>query len=101
MRCCLMCRGFNESLHSLCPDRKFTTKLSSAGLVYFHFGHQVLAELTGTTADDKLVQTLYDKVYENFIEEVDGIDNGIDPCSEKPRLVTEDQLFISSQHILL
>jgi len=72
-------------MQSLCPDKKFTTKLSSAGLVYFHFGHQVIAELTGRAADDRVVHTLFDKIYENFIEEVDGIDNGIDPYPEKPR----------------
>jgi len=80
-----MYRGFNESLHSLCPEKKFTTKLSSAGLVYFHFGHEVIATLTGRATHDKEVHMLFDKIYENFVEEVDGIDNGIDPYPEKPR----------------
>jgi len=45
----------------------------------------VIGELTGRPADDRVVCTLYDKVYENFVEEVDGIDSGIDPYPEKPR----------------
>ena len=83
--CLELCREFNESMKSLCPSKKWTTKLSSAGLVYFHFGHNVIAEVTGRAADDYVVKTLFDKVYENFVEEVDGIDNGIDPYPEKPR----------------
>jgi len=72
-------------MQSLRTGSKFTTKLSSAGLVYVHFGHRVIAELTGRHADDSVVQTLFDKIYENFIEEVDGIDNGIDQYPETPR----------------
>ena len=72
-------------MKSLCPSKKWTTKLSSAGLVYFHFGHNVIAEVTGRSADDAVVKMLFDKVYENFVEEVDGIDNGIDLYPEKPR----------------
>ena len=72
-------------MKSLSTSKKWTTKLSSAGLVYFHFGHNVIAELTGRSADDHVVKTLFDKIYENFVEEVDGIDNGIDPYPEKPR----------------
>jgi len=83
--CVDMYRGFSESMNSLSPDKKWTTKLSSAGLVYYHFGHRVIAALTGRTGDDCVVQTLFDKIYENFVEEVDGIDNGVDPYPEKPR----------------
>ena len=81
----MLCREFNESMQSLRPASRFTTKLSSAGLVYCHFGHQLIAELTDRPADDLVVQTLFDKLYENFIEEVDAIDNGIDQYPEKPR----------------
>lgn len=28
---------------------------------------------------------IYDKVYENFVEEVDAVDNGIDVCEGEPR----------------
>ena len=83
-------------MHSLCPDKKWITKLSSAGLVYYHFGQQVIAELTGQLADQQLVSTLYDKVYENFIEEVDAIDNGIDAYPEKPRLTADYIAFAAN-----
>ena len=38
------------------------TKLSSAGLIYLHFGHKLLAQLLGTSEEDGMVGTLYDKV---------------------------------------
>ena len=80
-----MCRDFTESMNSLCSSKKWTTKLSSAGLVYYHYGHRVIAEITNNAAEERVVHALFNKVYENFVEEVDGIDNGIDPYPEKPR----------------
>jgi uncharacterized UPF0160 family protein len=32
-----------------------------------------------------VVEVVYDKVYENFVEEVDAIDNGINATDEEPR----------------
>ena len=93
-----MFRDFNESMKSLCPSKKWTTKLSSAGLVYFHFGHNVIAELTSRSADDPVVKMLFDKMYANFVEEVDGIDNGIDPHPEKPRWIRRCELAFSSMN---
>ncbi|XP_056108507.1 UPF0160 protein MYG1, mitochondrial [Rhinichthys klamathensis goyatoka] len=70
-------RCFAESFHSLCPEKPWVTKLSSAGLVYLHFGRRVLAALTKMEEDDTRLEVLYDKMYENFVEEVDAVDNGI------------------------
>jgi uncharacterized UPF0160 family protein len=61
------------------------TKLSSAGLVYLHFGRHILGQLLGLPANDPVVEVVYDKVYENFVEEVDAIDNGINATDEEPR----------------
>jgi len=56
------------------------TKLSSAGLVYKYFGKEVIGNLTRAQgANEDIVDILYNKVYEGFIEHVDGIDNGIEP----------------------
>nr|XP_057911704.1 UPF0160 protein MYG1, mitochondrial [Doryrhamphus excisus] len=78
-------RTFAETFHSLCPDKPWVTKLSSAGLVYLHFGRQLLAQLTQLKEDDKQLEVLYDKLYENFVEEVDAIDNGISQCDGEAR----------------
>ncbi|XP_039718127.1 MYG1 exonuclease isoform X1 [Pteropus medius] len=79
-------RSFTETMSSLSPGKPWQTKLSSAGLIYLHFGHKLLAQLLGTSEEDSMVATLYDKMYENFVEEVDAVDNGISQWEEgKPR----------------
>ena len=71
---------------------KFSTKLSSAGLVYAYYGKAVISQLTGIAKDSPKMDLLYEKVsahlhnliiimyvevYEKFVEEFDGIDNGV------------------------
>uniref|UniRef100_A0A8I3P0P9 MYG1 exonuclease n=1 Tax=Canis lupus familiaris TaxID=9615 RepID=A0A8I3P0P9_CANLF len=81
-------RSFTETMSSLSPGKRWQTKLSSAGLVYLHFGHKLLAQLLGTSEEDSMVGTIYDKMYENFVEEVDAVDNGISQWEEgEPRYV--------------
>lgn len=53
------------------------TRLSSAGLVYMHFGRAIIAQHTGLPLDHEDVSLLYEKLYESFIEAVDANDNGI------------------------
>lgn len=76
-------------------DAKHTvTKLSSAGLVYKHFGREVLHEvLSANLHTVKLepkpdvsdaVNTIYERVYDKFVQAVDGNDNGVNAYSEKP-----------------
>ena len=56
-------RPFNGTMHSLTDGRKeWYTKLSSAGLVYLHFGERVIAQLLSLPQEDKAVQVIYDKV---------------------------------------
>ncbi|KAL7895690.1 metal-dependent protein hydrolase [Trichoderma sp. TUCIM 5745] len=71
-------RGFTTTF----PGKN--TKLSSAGLVYMHFGRDLIAqsirqsEASAAAADSSSdVELLYNKIYENFIEAVDAHDNGI------------------------
>ncbi|XP_075447934.1 MYG1 exonuclease [Ascaphus truei] len=78
-------RSFSESMHSLHPDKPWATKLSSAGLVYAHFGSQILAAILGTEEGDPIIPVLYDKMYENFVEEIDAVDNGISQSDGEQR----------------
>ncbi|XP_040395342.1 MYG1 exonuclease isoform X1 [Cygnus olor] len=78
-------RSFAQSMHSLQPSKPWTTKLSSAGLVYCHFGTQILANLLGQPEDGPVVTALYDKLYENFVEEIDAVDNGVAQTDGEPR----------------
>lgn len=62
------------------------TKLSSAGLVYLHFGLPIISQVTGLATDSDSAKLLYEKIYSNFIEAFDANDNGIsayDPAALK------------------
>lgn len=63
-------RGFT----TVFPGRN--TKLSSAGLVYMHFGKEIIANRRSAT-EGSTVDLIYDKVYESFVEAVDANDNGV------------------------
>ncbi|OXV05259.1 hypothetical protein Egran_06973 [Elaphomyces granulatus] len=54
-----------------------TTKLSSAGLVYMHFGRAIIAQHTSLALDHPDVAVVYQKLYTDFIEALDANDNGI------------------------
>lgn len=62
-------RGFEEHFPGFA-----NTKLSSAGLVYHHFGARSLEACLGAGVD---VSRIYRRVYESFVEGVDAIDNGV------------------------
>ncbi|KAH9260660.1 hypothetical protein BASA81_001127 [Batrachochytrium salamandrivorans] len=56
-------------------DRKI--KLSSAGLVYKYYGKDIIRALCPTLPADVL-PVLYKKLYDGFVEEIDGVDNGVE-----------------------
>lgn len=64
-------RTFNSTF----PNHQ--TKLSSAGLVYMHFGKAIIAQHTNLPLDHPDVELLYQKLYDDFVEAVDANDNGI------------------------
>ena len=93
--------SFNEQF-----SNDFETKLSSAGLIYKYFGKEIIKDIilnhkddikTDTDKDkdidDEMIEILYNKVYESFIEGIDAIDNGInqyDTDKEKKYKVNTD-----------
>ncbi|GLH06119.1 UPF0160 protein MYG1, mitochondrial [Gryllus bimaculatus] len=76
-------REFNESMNSLNPAYPWKTKLSSAGLVYYHFGHNIIKAMLPDCDEDSINAT-YKQVYEYFIQEIDGIDNGVPMFDGEP-----------------
>lgn len=65
-------KGFFETF-----SEHYKTKLSSAGLVYKHYGLEVVANILSLTPQNSTTEILYQKMYRNFVEAFDGIDNGI------------------------
>jgi len=65
-------REFKDVMSEL----EFKTKLSSAGLVYRHFGKEFVALVVGQSSE--AVDSIYRKAYKSFMEEIDGNDNGVE-----------------------
>ena len=59
------------------------TKLSSAGLVYLHFGKDIIAQQTGLDVNSEEVNILFEKLYDDLIEAFDANDNGVSPYDTK------------------
>ncbi|XP_069361948.1 MYG1 exonuclease isoform X2 [Maniola hyperantus] len=82
-------REFTETLSSLRPELgdKYKIKLSSAGLIYAFYGENVIKQLTpkGEPLKPEDLRLIYKKVYENLVEEMDAIDNGVPMTDEEPR----------------
>ncbi|GJQ09673.1 hypothetical protein GpartN1_g1464.t1 [Galdieria partita] len=64
-------RGFLETF-----SEKTFIPLSSAGLVYKHFGREILTKLV-PDIDDTNRNVLFEHIYSSFVEELDAIDNGV------------------------
>ncbi|CAJ1974440.1 unnamed protein product [Sphenostylis stenocarpa] len=75
-------KGFHQVF-----DHGFQTKLSSAGLVYKHFGLEIIANVLKLSEDHPHVHQLYPTVYRNFVEAIDAVDNGVNQydLNESPK----------------
>ncbi|KAL9609906.1 MAG: hypothetical protein Q9167_005351 [Letrouitia subvulpina] len=70
-------RTFNSTF----PERSI--KLSSAGLVYLHFGKAIITQHTGLAAESEEVDLIWKKLYADFVEALDANDNGISVYDSK------------------
>ena len=75
---------FEESWNNSPDD---ITKLSSAGLVFRHFGREVITNAVkdnwGVTLEGPRLEKVYQKVYKKLILEVDALDNGMNQFAGK------------------
>lgn len=53
-----------------------SVRLSSAGLIWKHFGKEVIQKISGLN-DDAVIEQLYYKLYKDLFQSLDGIDNGV------------------------
>ncbi|CAL1386609.1 unnamed protein product [Linum trigynum] len=72
----------------------FSTKLSSAGLVYKHFGKEIIGKELQVDEDHPDVLCLFLAVYKSFMEAIDAVDNGINryDTDKPPRYVNNTHL---------
>lgn len=85
-------RGFEETF-----DSEHKIKLSSAGLIYKHYGKQVIAQLLKWPHDHQEIPFLYQKVYDSLIEMFDGVDNGVEQYPEGVEAAYSDSTSISAR----
>ncbi|XP_018317072.1 UPF0160 protein MYG1, mitochondrial isoform X2 [Mycetomoellerius zeteki] len=86
-------REFQESMSTVMkkPGYDWTIRLSSAGLIYCHFGHEILRSILSDITEDRIIDEIFKKIYDTLIKEIDGIDNGIPMYDAEPlyRIVTD------------
>ncbi|XP_047371460.1 MYG1 exonuclease isoform X1 [Vespa velutina] len=79
-------RDFNESLSTIIHEDGCNSKikLSSAGLIYCHFGHEIIKQLAPVNTSDDIIKIIFNSVYYKLIQEIDAIDNGIPMFDQEP-----------------
>lgn len=83
-------KTFQETLSTLRPELgdKWTVRLSSAGLIYTYYGEEVIRQIIKNAGHeditDECLHKVFLKVYEYFIQEIDGIDNGVPQHPDEP-----------------
>ncbi len=68
-------------------NENYSIKLSSAGLIYKHYGKEILKNML-EDIDEKDLNMLFEKIYCSFILEIDALDNGVDIATEKKYEIT-------------
>lgn len=96
-------KTFNETLSSLRPElgKEYNIRLSSAGLVYTYFGEEVIKTVLKNNdiiLPNKSLSIIYKKVYENFVKEIDAIDNGVQICDGEPQYQISTHLSARVSH---
>ena len=72
------------------------TKLSASGLVYRHYGRQVIQEFYPKISDDHL-ELAYKKLYNSLLEALDAIDTGVEQVAADVQMIYYDSTGLSSR----
>lgn len=89
---------FIDTFSTLRPEfgSKYNVRLSSAGLIYVHYGEEVIREILKSyknyVISDEELKIIYIKVYENLIREIDGMDNGVPMFEGEPNYTINTHL---------
>jgi uncharacterized UPF0160 family protein len=72
------------------------TKLSASGLVYRHYGRDVIKQYYPTLSNESL-ELAYTKLYDSMLEALDAIDTGVEIAPEGVELLYKDSTGLSSR----
>ena len=93
-------RGYDERFY---PSKKKNknneprcTKLSASGLVYKHYGKDILKAYYPDLTDDLLVLA-YHKIYDSLLEALDAIDTGVEMVPDGVEQVYKDTTGLSAR----
>lgn len=94
-------RGYDERfeharLSSATPNEPRCTKLSASGLVYRHYGKQVIQQYYPNLTEEFL-QLAYVKMYDSLLEALDAIDTGVEQIPEGVTPLYKDSTGLASR----
>lgn len=72
------------------------TKLSASGLVYRHYGKEVIKVFYPTISDEHL-DWVYVKLYDSLLEALDAVDTGVEMTPKGTELVYKDSTGLASR----
>jgi uncharacterized UPF0160 family protein len=84
-------KGYEERF-----DANRCTKLSASGLVYRHYGKQVI-QAYYPELPESLLQIAYLQIYNRLLEALDAVDTGVEAAPEGVRLLYKDSTGLSSR----
>ncbi|XP_077270676.1 MYG1 exonuclease-like [Temnothorax americanus] len=79
-------KDFKESVSTIIrkPGYDWTVELTSAGLIYCHFGHEILRDVLTDVTEDEVIDEMFKFIYDKLIEEIDAIDIDERMCGTGP-----------------
>ena len=89
-------RGYDERFDDGKKNGGRVTKLSAAGLVYRHYGKEVLQEFYPDLPSN-FVDLAYAKIYDKLLEALDAIDTGVEQAPEGVELLYRDSTGLASR----
>jgi len=84
-------RSFAETFS---PDHKI--RLSSAGLIFKHFGRKIIAART-KIEDSEKIEVIFNRLYSSFVEAMDAIDNGVNKYPSDVQPVYQESTSLPSR----
>jgi uncharacterized UPF0160 family protein len=89
-------RGYDERFVPNQDGSERCTKLSASGLVYRHYGREVIQQFYPALSEGQL-ELVYVKLYDTLLEALDAVDTGVEMVPEGTELLYKDTTGLSSR----
>ena len=88
-------RGYDERFDEGKDGEGRCTKLSAAGLVYRHYGKEIIKTYYPNLSEE-LLEISYNRLYDTLLEALDAVDTGVEMAPEGTELLYTDSTGLSS-----